>query len=587
MAAQGSEQHVAGLEVVISGSELPPEMRNELLEVRVKENLALPASAIVKIRDPVPEETIVDHSVFNVGNEIEIRTGGLEASAVVQVFKGEIVAFEPEWEKTGCIVSIRALDKSHRLQRASKVRTFQEMKASDILQKIVGEYGLSSEIDATDTVYPFFQQSGETDRDLIAAFEREYDCRFYLEDGKAKFKKVDALAGQSPTELTFGDNLITFRPRMSSVQQVAKVNVRGWDYKRKEVINGASQTGEPTAKVGEQQKGLTTKFGNHEVLVPDRSVETTAEANAVAQATINRMADAYVEATGSCLGNPELHAGKMVRIKNVGTKFGGDYLLTAVTHSYRGAKGYYTSFEISGSSARGLLDLVHPPPERNWTANLVIGIVTNTKDPEKLGRVRVKYPALSDAEEGAWGRIITLAASNNRGALMMPEVGDEVIVGFENGDPRRPLILGAVFGGVNKPTTEMLDLKGDIPEGSFGVVSNKKGWIQTKEDFTLKSDGKLVIQIKGDREEKTDANLKSEASQAIELKAGQSYKIDGGNQVSIQAKSSLEIISKGTLKLEGTSVEIKSSGPAKLQGATVDVQGQAMTNIKGAMINLG
>jgi uncharacterized protein involved in type VI secretion and phage assembly len=204
--------------------------------------------------------------------------------------------------------------------------------------------------------------------------------------------------------------------------------------------------------------------------------------------------------------------------------------------------------------------------------------------------VRVKYPALASGGtdlEGHWGRVVTLAASSNRGVLMMPEVGDEVVVAFENGDSRRPLVLGAVFNGRAKPGPELLQEEGGKPpDGSFAVVSNKKALVHTKEDLTFKSDKKMILQITGDREEKTDANLKSEASQAVELKAGSTYTIQAGTNMKLKGVS-IDVEASGSLKLKGATVDIQSNGPASFKGATVDIQGQAATNIKGGIVNLG
>ena len=70
---------------------------------------------------------------------------------------------------------------------------------------------------------------------------------------------------------------------------------------------------------------------------------------------------------------------------------------------------------------------MRPPKERDWSATLVVGVVTNNNDPDQMGRVRVKYPSLSDSEESAWARIATPSAGNARGLLMLPQPNEEVI----------------------------------------------------------------------------------------------------------------------------------------------------------------
>ena len=92
-----------------------------------------------------------------------------------------------------------------------------------------------------------------------------------------------------------------------------------------------------------------------------------------------------------------------------------------------------------GRSARSLVDLMTPKGKRGWGNSVVIGIVTNNNDPDKLGRVRVKYPALGDDTEGWWARIAAPRRGRRRGLLMMPQVGDEVVIGFEHDDVHQPV----------------------------------------------------------------------------------------------------------------------------------------------------
>jgi uncharacterized protein involved in type VI secretion and phage assembly len=194
------------------------------------------------------------------------------------------------------------------------------------------------------------------------------------------------------------------------------------------------------------------------------------------------------------------------------------------------------------------------------------GKVTNNNDPEQMGRVRVKYPSLSDSEESAWARIATPSAGNQRGILMLPQPNEEVIVGFEHGDTRRPIVVGSLFNGRDKPGDELIQNK----DGSLGVVSNEKIHLHSKKDFEIKSDQNLVIEINQDEKEKVGGSLTSEVTGNATLKA-QQYTIQAG----------------ATLTIKGANISVESSGPLALKGATVDIQGSGPVNIKGAIINLG
>ena len=75
---------------------------------------------------------------------------------------------------------------------------------------------------------------------------------------------------------------------------------------------------------------------------------------------------------------------------------------------------------------------------------VVIGIVTNNNDPDRLGRVKVRFPWLSGSTESHWARVATPMAGNGRGLYFLPEVDDEVLVLFERGDVRFPFVIGAL-----------------------------------------------------------------------------------------------------------------------------------------------
>ena len=110
--------------------------------------------------------------------------------------------------------------------------------------------------------------------------------------------------------------------------------------------------------------------------------------------------------------------------------------------------GYQTRFTVSGYQPSTLINLLAaehdgaPPPR----LGLVIGLVTNNRDPDGLCRVRLKFPWLSDQEEGWWARVLSPGGGANRGMQWMPEVNDEVLVGFESGDVRQPVVLGGLYG---------------------------------------------------------------------------------------------------------------------------------------------
>jgi phage protein D len=551
-----AKEKVAAIDVLVDGSPISAEFRELLHEVKVVDSLTLPDMALVRITDKKGDK--IDTQPLQVGKKLEIKMGSQEARATASLFKGQIASVEPDFTPTGCTISIRAYDNSHKLNRERKTRTFQQMSASDMVQKIVREAGLQADCESTSVVHEFFQQSNETDWDFAWRLAMMEDYEVVVTDTTLNFRKANQGDGAS-TSLRFGETLTTWRPRMSGIQQVDTVEVRGWDPKAKKAINGSASSPRTTSSPGVRRSTVASDLGGGTQSVKDRAVTSVAEANAIAKSTLQRLADAYFEAEGVATGNPALKAGSKVKIEGVGSKFGGEFTISSSTHHYRGATGYQTHFQIGGRSSRTLTELIRTPAKRDWAASgLVVGVVTNNNDPEQRARVRVKFPSLSDQEESAWAPVATMSSGNARGMLMLPQVDEEVVIGFEHGDARRPIVLGSTFNGRDKPGEELLQNK----DGSLGVVSNEKIHMHSKKDFELTSDQKLVIEVKSDETHDVTANYKHKA-QTIELEAG------------------------ATVKIKGASISVEASGALELKGATVNINGSGMVNVSGGMINLG
>jgi uncharacterized protein involved in type VI secretion and phage assembly len=249
----------------------------------------------------------------------------------------------------------------------------------------------------------------------------------------------------------------------------------------------------------------------------------------------------------------------------VGTRFGGEYLVTQSTHVIRGAGGYETEFEISGRSRRTLLDLLTPQPRSGYSESLVIGVVTNNDDPEKMGRVRVKFPGLDESHEGWWARVASVAATGGRGLMMMPLVDDEVVVGFEHGDPRRPFVLGSLWNGTGKPE-KLAAEGGGKPDGSFNLSSAKKVTIDSTGDTLLDSKAKMKLHSTADFAIETDGALAVTGN-------GSEIKVTG-------PAGSVTISSGGQITVKGTGITLDATGSLTLKSS-------GMVQVSGSMIKLG
>jgi len=576
---------LAGAKVKIAGQELSAELMAKLEEIRVEQSLALPSAFLIRISDPDLDN--IDNASWSIGAEVEILLAGPQETRLTSVLKGQIVALQPEFHEGGAQIVVRGYDRAHLLARERRTQTYQSMTAGDIAKKLAGQVGLSAgTIDDPGVQTDFEQQSAETDWQFLLRLARRYDREVVVEDKKLHFRTAGGPAAGTPTTITWGEDLLVFRPRLTGVQQVGSVEARGWDPKTKKALVGTAQSPAPGSTPGLGRSSGIKDLPKNTVRLPTEAVTLAGEATALAKSVAAKLSNAYVEAEGTCLGNSALKAGSKIKVMGVGQRFGGTYALTSVTHVYRGNGGYDTHFTIGGRSARTLVDLASPATPRSFGESLVVGLVTNNNDPDKMGRVRVKYPALGDETEGWWARVVGPQAGNARGLLMTPLVGDEVVVGFEGGDVRRPYVLGSVWTGDAKP--------GDISkvDGSLGITS-PASIAETAADGAITVTSKKARSGTGDITVTADGKITEKATMDFSIE-GQNVKAKAQTQLSAEAVT-VSVKANGQLSAQGATVTVKSNGmvsieangPLTVKGSMVTVQASGILQLSGSQVMLG
>jgi uncharacterized protein involved in type VI secretion and phage assembly len=205
--------------------------------------------------------------------------------------------------------------------------------------------------------------------------------------------------------------------------------------------------------------------------------------------------------------------------------------------------------------------LLAPPDEPGRLHGVMVGIVTNNRDPDGLHRVKVRFPWLSQGDESHWARVATPMAGNGRGCYFLPEVDDEVLVAFEHGSVEHAFVIGSLWNGQDKSTED-----------------NQSG---TNDNRSITSRSGHVIRL-GDRS----------GSESIEIvdKSGNNRILitSSSNKIAIEAQGDIEITSStGKLKMSAIGVEIQSQADVKIQAqTTIDMSANAQVSVKGALVKL-
>jgi len=553
----------------IGGTNASEEIMDSVISIEVDDNLLLPDMFSVNLRDPSFRWT--DSDTFEVGKKVEISVRG--EGGTTKLLNGEITSIEPEFNGVPTVM-IRGYDQSHRFHRARQTKTFIQETDSDIAKKIARQCGLKSEVESTREVHEYICQDNMTDMEFLQDRAQRIGYRMYVEDDKLYFRKEPQTEPEVPV-LEWGVNLLVFQARMSTAQQVGEVTVRGWDPKTKKEIIGQARTPQDTPQVRESRSGgevakRAFNIDSKEIIV-NRPVSTQAEADSLAQSICDEMGNAFIQAEGTCLGNPDVHAGAFVELKGVGQRFSGRYRITNAIHRYDDS-GYFTDFKISGRRTNTLGQLL--TAQSGSKHSVMVGIVTNNRDPDGLARVKVKFPTLPGNEESNWARLVSPMAGNGRGFEFIPEVNDEVLVAFEHDDTNRPFILGALWNGKDKPPESSDKAVNSTGKVEKRIIRSRSGHTITLDD----ADGNEKVSIK-DKTEKNAIEISSK-NNLLEIKTGDGHKIVlDSSGISIETATGKDLTLKANnIKIEATKgVDMKATGTMNVEGGSTTVKGKTMT----------
>ena len=564
----GSRTLVPLYRIVIDGAELDPVEANFVHQIKVTDFLRLPDICTLQVGYPAASEgdpfQKLDDSPFEVGAALEVKLGSTSDRTTKSIFKGEIVTIEPAFQAGSASMVVRAYDKSHRMMRSRKQRTFMDVTVSDIVKKVCSENGLSAQVESSGDKLDIVVQNSETDWDFIWRLAQRIGFELTVDDTKAVFEKPSTRS--EPVELTYPEDLHGFRPRITAVQQVQTVNVRGYDSNSKRVVVGTESAPMQITEAGITRGQVRDKFPGAVIEIGGQSFSSQGEAVAMAKATLNQLANAYLAAEGECDGNPLIKAGTRLKIKGVGQKYSGTYRVAKAVHSLT-AGGYVTQFSNSAGehTLLGQAGGANGGPRK--VDSIIVGVVTNNNDPDKMGRVKISLPSVNEVET-FWAPVLLPAAGNERGISMLPRVDEQVIVAFENGDPSYPVVLGSMFNGRDKPGSEMA-----VTDGSFALKSDDNVLVAAKKDINLRSDtGKWDIKIDGGE---------------IKEKVAKGYTGDFGATWNLKATGGITVESSQSVTVKAPSITVEAQASLALKGATVDIKGQAAVTISGAIINIG
>jgi phage protein D len=550
--------------VKLNGSDLSGDAVALLVSAYVDCSLRLPDAFMLRFRDP--GRIVVEKSGVTIGAKLEISVTTDASTTPEKLISAEVTSLEAEVDGTGSFTIIRGYDPAHRLFRGRHTESYTQATASDAVKKVAQRAGLSAgDVKASSTVYDHIGQCGQTDWEFLDGMAKRIGYEVAVRDNKLDFgprKTADTApspsgeSGANPLVLQVGADILRFRSVITAAEQVGGVEVRGWDISQKRKIVSNAQAGTKSVQLATADPAAMAKpFGNPTYVASDVAYRTQSEADSAAKALVEEIGSSFAEIDAVARGNPKLRPDVAISIEHAGKPFDGKYTLTTVRHRYEPTTGYTTAFAVTGRQERSLYGLTAAAGRERMGGGVVIAQVSDVNDPEHQGRVKLTFPWLSDDYVTDWARTVQSGAGKNRGAMVVPEVGDEVLVAFEQQDQLRPYVIGGLFNGIDKPK-----------DGGIAVVDSGSGAINRRS----------FISRNGHRVDVLDDTGKTEG---IDVQTG-----DGKLRVALDAVGTkITVHSDGTVQIDGKNGVVieSSSGNLELKGRQIKMTAQQGVSVQG------
>jgi Rhs element Vgr protein len=578
------EASVVTYKLLVSGSELPQTLEVVSILVEREANRVPYARLVVRDGDVSAEDFPVsnqDH--FVPGKELEIKLG--YASEERTVFKGIVIRHGIKVRRVGgSSLTVECWDAAIKMTIGRKSRFFIDKKDSEVLSTIIGEHNLDADVESTSLQHAELVQLHATDWDFVLSRADVNGLLVLVDDGKVAVKPP-TLDGAAALSIRFGDTVYEVDAQIDARHQLKATRGFSWDHSAQEVVtkDGRAPAANPMGNLSESDLANVIDLDTFELRHAGRLDQE--ELGAWASSQLTRSGLAKVVGRVEIPGYADIRPGQLIDAAGLGERFSGKAFVAAirqevVTGAWRTEIQFglppdrYAHREgIIDPAAAGLVPGLH---------GLQIGVATALEgDPDGEDRIQVKLPLVDPEADGIWARWLSPYATEEKGIFFRPEIGDELIVGFLNADPRDPVVLGMVHSS-KKPAP--IALSDDNHEKAIVTRSGMRvHFDDDKKIATIDTPGgnSIVLSDEDQAIRVTDQHDNSVTmdSDGITLKA---------SKITLTSQQEIKIEAGTDLKAEsGTNAEIKAGAQLKAEGsAGAELSSSAIATIKGSLVKI-
>ena len=516
-------------------------------------------------------------------------------AANTPIFVGVVtnVQLHREGSDFGCII-VSGYSATYRMETAHSCFSWNDRTIGDVVKKLCEQAKVQLELNpAFKETKDFICQYEESDFDFIRRLAHQYQEWMYFDGTKLIFGKPRKLA--DPIRLEYGTTLSSLDIGLQTLARSEQVFSyhSGADREMQRMTPDLAYGHDKLAgEAFRASLGMFSKPARQHAL-PRISNETEL-VNYMGRKQAAETAETHYITAESQV--PTLRVGSVVslyssfleRVGNLSEESLGDFIIIEITHEVSQGSYYKNRFKAIPATLKAL-----PSPKvRMPLAETQMATVLSNADPEGKGRVRVRMNWQTDGMQTSWVRVMTpdggssSDVKSNRGFVFIPEVGDQVLLGFRHGDPARPYVLGSLFNGTT---------------GGGGGQGNNCKSLTTRSGSSLKLDdsaGSVTLHDKGG----VSMNFDGGGNQTLATKASATTTVgkdasvlrmdkDGNivlradTQITFEIDKSKIIITKDKITLESSEIEVNGTTSATVNSPSINMQG-GTTNITSTTINL-
>ncbi|MDH5682741.1 MAG: hypothetical protein OEZ36_14210, partial [Spirochaetota bacterium] len=298
---------IPNFKIEVDGAEITPDVRVNVEALELEEELNLATMFLIRLSSfdfNDAEWNYLDLDIFKIGGEIKIAMGFDKPEPLMV---GEITSLEPFFSQSESYIEIRGYDRLHRLGIGKKTRSFKDVKDSDIVSTIAGDWSLTPETENTDTLYPHVFQNNQSDLNFLLTRARRLGFELSVRDKTLHFNKPKI--NESPEiTLEHKKDFTWFSARLNAKYQSDEILVQGWDFVKKEALSAKAKDGDELSKMKAEETtaSLSKKaFGEASSAIVDEGLIDKTEAETIAIAQYNTQLVESLTGEGLCDGEPK------------------------------------------------------------------------------------------------------------------------------------------------------------------------------------------------------------------------------------------------------------------------------------------